>query len=178
MVPPGSVNKFPGGASTYAPYNMESLINQFTNKYIFTAYLKSGGLKRRTITWGRGSRKGSRKTATWNTATRTTATRTTATGQLLPGQLPHRTIAIQDNRHPDNCHLGQLLPRTTATQDDCHPDNCHLGQLPPRTSATPDNYHPDNCHLGQLPPDNRHLEWSPSGKLPPKAYWFFCVYCH
>ena len=31
----GDVNKFPGGVSPYAPYHMESLINKFTNKYIF-----------------------------------------------------------------------------------------------------------------------------------------------
>jgi len=31
---PGGVNKFPGGASPYAPCNMENLINKFTNKYI------------------------------------------------------------------------------------------------------------------------------------------------
>jgi len=28
------VNKFPGGASSYAHRNMESLISKFTNKYI------------------------------------------------------------------------------------------------------------------------------------------------
>jgi len=32
--------------SPYSLYNTESLINEFTNKYIaFTAYLKSGGLE-------------------------------------------------------------------------------------------------------------------------------------
>jgi len=31
---PGGVNKFPGIASLYALYNMESLIHKFTNKYI------------------------------------------------------------------------------------------------------------------------------------------------
>jgi len=39
---------------------METLIIKFTNKYIivFTAYLKSGGLKQRTITWEALEKKG------------------------------------------------------------------------------------------------------------------------
>jgi len=46
-----------GGSSSYALYNMECLINKFTNKYIcFTAYLKAWGLKQRTITQGRRGR--------------------------------------------------------------------------------------------------------------------------
>jgi len=54
-LPQGRVNKFPWGASPYAPYNMKSSVIKFSNKYIcfhITAYLQSGsqgGLKQWTI---------------------------------------------------------------------------------------------------------------------------------
>jgi len=42
----GASINFQGGASPYAFYSMESLINKFTNKYIgFDSFLKSGGLQ-------------------------------------------------------------------------------------------------------------------------------------
>ena len=48
-VPPVDVNKFLGGACSYAPYNMESL--KFTNKYVcFYRFLKPGVLEQKTIT--------------------------------------------------------------------------------------------------------------------------------
>ena len=48
-----------GGASPYAPYNMESLINKFTNKYIcfYSLLIVKGGLKQRTVTGKRGRKK-------------------------------------------------------------------------------------------------------------------------
>ena len=114
-------------------------------------------------------RRYSRITTTWTSATWTIAIR----------QLPPRTIATQDNFHPESCRLGQLPPRKlttheaairkTATQEKWHPDNCHQGRSPPRAIATqdnchPDNYHPDNCHLG-----NCYLV-----QLPPKATANYC----
>jgi len=44
-------NKVPWGTNPYSPYNMESLINKFGNKYVYvTTYLKLESLKQRTIT--------------------------------------------------------------------------------------------------------------------------------
>jgi len=55
------VNKFPGGTSPDASYNMENviikLINLQNNAFVFAAYLKPGGLKQRTNTYGRRGRK-------------------------------------------------------------------------------------------------------------------------
>jgi len=43
LPPTGASMNYQGGASPYAPYNMESLINKFTKDTLaFTAYLKSG----------------------------------------------------------------------------------------------------------------------------------------
>ena len=59
----GDVNKFINfqeGANLYAPYNMESFINKFTNKYIclgYTVYLKSAGLETKNNCLGRRDRK-------------------------------------------------------------------------------------------------------------------------
>jgi len=44
----GTSINFQGGASPYAPYHMESLINKFTYKYV--CFYSQGGLKQRTIT--------------------------------------------------------------------------------------------------------------------------------
>ena len=46
--PGGASINFQGGASPYASYHMESLINKFSNKYI--CFYRQGDLKQRTIT--------------------------------------------------------------------------------------------------------------------------------
>ena len=42
----GSVNKFPGGARPYAPYNMRNLIVKLTNNCIyFYSFFRPGGIE-------------------------------------------------------------------------------------------------------------------------------------